>query len=113
VILDLNRARPIDLALVDGIKSGEGGEVPRGTFALVEPHVLIAGKNPVATDSIATAAMGFDPTAESTTVPFIRCDNYLSMARELGLGTNRLEEIAIVGASLDDIRYQFEPSWET
>lgn len=112
VILDLNRARPIHLALVDGIKSGEGGEVPRGTFAPVEPHVLIAGKNPVATDSVATAAMGFDPTVESNTVPFIRCDNYLNMARELGLGTNRLEEIAIVGASLNDIRYQFEPSWE-
>jgi uncharacterized protein (DUF362 family) len=112
VILDLNRARPIHLALVDGIKSGEGGEVPRGNFTLVEPHVLIAGKNPVATDSVATAAMGFDPTAEFTTLPFIRCDNYLNMARELGLGTNHLEEIEIVGAPLDDVRYQFEPSWE-
>jgi uncharacterized protein (DUF362 family) len=112
VILDLNRARPIHLALIDGIKTGEGGEAPRGSFNPVEPHVLIAGKDPVATDAVATAAMGFDPTAESATAPFIRCENYLEMARELGLGTNRLEEIGVVGASIEDVRYQFEPSWE-
>jgi uncharacterized protein (DUF362 family) len=112
VILDLNRARPIHLALVDGIKTAEGGEVPRGTFNPVEPGVLFAGKNPVATDAVATAAMGFDPTANPPTPPFLRSDNYLNMAYELGLGTNRLEEIEVVGASIDDVRYQFEPSRE-
>jgi uncharacterized protein (DUF362 family) len=110
VILDLNRARPIHLALIDGIKTAEGGEVPRGTFNPVEPGVLIAGKNPVATDAVATATMGFDPTVEPPTPPFLRGDNYLNLAYELGLGTNRLEEIEVVGTSIDDVRYQFEPS---
>ena len=32
VIVDLNRARPVHMALVDGIKAAEGGEVPRGSF---------------------------------------------------------------------------------
>lgn len=110
VILDLNRARPIHLALIDGIKTAEGGEVPRGTFHPVQPGVMIAGKNPVATDAIATAAMGFDPTVEPPAPPFLRGDNYLNMAHELGLGTNRLEEIEVVGASIDDVLYEFEPS---
>jgi uncharacterized protein (DUF362 family) len=43
-------------------------------------------------------------------VPFIRCDNYLNIAHELGLGTNRLQEIEVVGASIDDVRCEFEPS---
>jgi uncharacterized protein (DUF362 family) len=110
VILDLNRARPIHLALVDGIRTAEGGEVPRGSFNPVQPGVLIAGKNPVATDAVATAVMGFDPTAEPPTPPFLRGDNYLNLAQELGLGANRLGEIEVVGASIDDVRYEFQPS---
>jgi uncharacterized protein (DUF362 family) len=111
VILDLNRARPIHLALIDGIKTAEGGEAPRGTFNPVQPGVLIAGKDPVAADAVATAAMGFDPTINPPAAPFLRGDNYLNMAHELGLGTNRLEEIEVVGLSIEDVRYEFEPSW--
>ncbi len=108
IILDLNQARPIHLGLVDGIKTTEAGEGPwiEG-IAPVEPGVLFAGKNPVATDAVATAAMDFDPTADSLVEPFVRSDNYLQMAYELGLGTNQLEDIEIVGASLDDVRYKF------
>lgn len=112
VILDLNRARPIHLALIDGIRTAEGGEVPRGSFNPVAPGMLIAGKNPVATDAVATAAMGFDPTINPPAAPFLRGDNYLNLACELGLGTNRLEEIEVVGTAIDDVRYQFEPSRE-
>jgi uncharacterized protein (DUF362 family) len=111
VILDLNRARPIHLALIDGIKTAEGGEAPRGSFSPVAPGVLIAGKDPVATDAVATAAMGFDPTIEPPNAPFLRSDNYLNMAYELGLGTNQLDEIDVVGGSIDDVRFEFEPSW--
>jgi uncharacterized protein (DUF362 family) len=110
VILDLNRARPIHLALIDGIRTAEGGEVPRGTFAPVQPGVLFAGKDPVATDAVATAAMGFDPTIEPPNAPFLRGDNYLNLARELEMGTNRLEEIEVVSNSIDDVMYKFEPS---
>ena len=110
VILDLNRARPIHLALIDGIKTAEGGEVPRGTFNPVAPGVLIAGKDPVATDAVATVAMSFDPTVEPPAAPFLRGDNYLNLAYELGLGTNRLEQIEVVGASIDDVLHEFEPS---
>jgi uncharacterized protein (DUF362 family) len=110
VIVDLNRARPIHLALIDGIKTAEGGEVPRGSFAPVQPGVLFAGKDPVATDAVATAAMAFDPTIEPPNAPFLRGDNYLNLAHELGMGTNRLEEIEVVGTFVDHVRYEFEPS---
>jgi uncharacterized protein (DUF362 family) len=112
VIVDLNRARPIHLALIDGIKTGEAGEVPRETnaFKAVHPGLLFLGKNAVATDAVATAAMGFEPTAEYPAVPFHRSDNYLNLARELGLGTNRLDEIEVVGPAIQDIRYEFNPA---
>jgi uncharacterized protein (DUF362 family) len=112
VIVDLNRARPIHLALIDGVKTGEAGEVPRETnaFKAVQPGVLLMGKNAVSTDAVATAVMGFDPTAEYPVVPFHRGDNYLNLARELGLGTNRLDEIEVVGPAIQDVRYQFNPA---
>jgi uncharacterized protein (DUF362 family) len=112
VINDLNRARPIHLGLIDGVKSAQSGEGPwiEG-FSPIEPGVLIAGKNPVATDAVATAVMGYDPTAERPTPPFVRGDNHLNLAYELGLGTNRLEDITVVGHTIDDVRTEFEPCW--
>jgi len=112
VILDLNRARPIHFALIDGVMTAEGGESPRGSFRPVQPGMLIAGKNPVATDAVATAAMGFDPLASPPTLPFIRSDNYLTMAGELGMGSNDLRRVEVVGTALDDVKVQFGPAWE-
>lgn len=112
VIVDLNRARPIHLALLDGIKTTEGGEGPWiQTLAPVEHHVLIAGKDPVATDAVATATMGFDPAEALPNSPFLRSDNHLVLAHELGLGTHRLEDIQVVGATITDVRRSFQPCW--
>jgi len=109
VVVDLNQARPIHLALVDGITTTDGGEGPWAEHThLQAPHVLIAGKNAVATDAVATAVMGFDPTAEYPNGPFLHGENHLNIAQRLGLGTNRLEEIEIKGiASLDEVRQNF------
>ncbi|HNT74699.1 MAG TPA: DUF362 domain-containing protein [Anaerolineae bacterium] len=111
IIVELNKARPLHFGVVDGIKTAEGGEGPwiQGMNA-VEPHVLIAGKNVVATDAVATAAMAFDPTAASMTAPFIRADNHLQLAYEAGLGTNRLEDITIVGEAIETIKHSFKVS---
>ena len=66
-----NRGEP-----VEGIESVSGGEGPwiRG-LKLVTPGVLIAGTNPVCTDAVATALMGFDPGANRGTPPFENCDS--------------------------------------
>jgi uncharacterized protein (DUF362 family) len=112
VILDLNRARPIHFALIDGVMTAQGGESPRGSFRPVQPGILVAGKDPVATDAVATAAMGFDPLVSPPTPPFIRSDNYLTMAGDLGMGSNDLRVVEVVGAALDDVEVQFGPAWE-
>ncbi len=112
VIMDLNRARPIHLAVIDGVMTVEGGEGPwiKGLNQL-KPGVLIAGKDPVATDAVATAVMGFDPQAEYPNPPFVNARNHLNMARAVGLGTNMLDEIKVVGAAIADVRTQFKVSY--
>jgi uncharacterized protein (DUF362 family) len=112
VVLDLNRARPINLSLIDGIKTVDGSEGPwNQDLTPQSPGLLIGGKNPVATDAVAVAAMGFDPTADYPHVPFLRADNHLNIAQQLGLGSNRLTEIEVVGATLDDVKTSFQPAW--
>jgi uncharacterized protein (DUF362 family) len=109
VIVDLNRAHPVQIGVVDGIKTMEGGEGPwNAGIRPVEPGVLLAGKSALAVDAVATAVMGFDPTAEYPNAPFLHCDNHLDLARELGLGTNRLEEIAVVGPPVEELVTSFK-----
>ncbi len=112
IIADLNRARPIDFSLIDGIKTTQGGEGPWiNTLAPIEPGLLVAGKNCVATDTIATALMGHDPIGEYPKAPYLRCDNHLNIAAALGLGTNRLEKIEVVGQPIETVKTNFSPAW--
>jgi uncharacterized protein (DUF362 family) len=112
VVIDLNRARPVDLALIDGIKTVDGSEGPwNNDLTPKSPGLIIGGKDPVAADSVAAAAMGFDPAAEYPDPPFLRAENHLNIACSLGLGTNRLAEIELAGASLEEVMMKFEPAW--
>jgi uncharacterized protein (DUF362 family) len=102
--------RPIDLAIIDGIESVSGGEGPwLQDLKPVEPGLLIAGKNAVSTDAIATAVMGYNPLAAAGTECFPG-DNHLAMAMELGLGTADPGQIEIAGLSLDEARFPY--AWE-
>ena len=62
--------RPIDLAILDGIETVSGGEGPWVELTAQKPGLLLSGRNPVCTDAIATAVMGYDPLAKSATGPF-------------------------------------------
>jgi uncharacterized protein (DUF362 family) len=111
IIVDINRARPIDLALLDGIKTVEGGEGPWiESMQPIAPGILLAGKQALATDAVATAVMGFDPQGSYPSSPFLHGDNHLNLAAGLRLGTNRLDEIRVVGANIDDVGWQFKPA---
>jgi uncharacterized protein (DUF362 family) len=110
IIIDLNMAFPLHLALIDGIQSVQGGEsdaVP--SVQPINPGLLFVGQNPTAVDSIATLAMGFDSLARHPNPPFIRSDNYLNLAYNLGLGTNLPEEIEVLGPAVQDILVPFTP----
>ncbi len=98
-ICDLNFARPVHLAVIDGVKNARGGEGTwNPTYKPWEDHVLLAGKNPVATDSIAAYLMGNNPEADKLKLPGGgQCDNYLELLHQKGMGTNQMNEIEIVG----------------
>jgi uncharacterized protein (DUF362 family) len=107
-VCDLNAARPVHLAVVDGIKNARGGEgVWNPHFVPFESHVLFAGEEPVATDSIGAYLMGLDCEAEKLQLPpdnsygDTECDNYLHLLHTKGIGTNQLNEINVVGDGRD------------
>ena len=103
-ICDLFAARPVHFAVVDGIKNARGGEgVWNPNFIPYESHVMFAGKDPVATDSVGAYLMGLDSEAAKLQLPGdngygdTECDNYLNLLYSKGIGTNQLNEINIVG----------------
>lgn len=108
IVVDLVAARPIDLQIVDGIKSLSGGEGPWAPgIAPVEPGLLVAGTNPVATDAVCMTVMGLDPMADRGTHPFETSDNMLRLAEEAGLGTRDLSRIEVVGARVKDVVFNY------
>ncbi len=101
VVADLVAARPIHLAIIEGIESMAGGEGPWiPGVRPISPGVLLAGTNCVATDAVATAIMGFDPMADRGTPPFERCDSTLRLAEALGVGTRDLRRIEVRGVPI-------------
>jgi len=100
--------RPIDLVLIDGIESVSGGEGPwvPGGLKVQEPGVLIAGRNPVCTDAVATAVMGYDPMSAPGTGPFPG-DNHLAIAAGLGLGTHDPGKIEVVGLPVREVLHPY------
>jgi hypothetical protein len=109
IVADLVAARPVDITLIDGIESVRGGEGPwiKG-ISVVQPGVLIAGTNPVTTDAVATAVMGYDPQAQKGTKPFVTCDNTLLLAEGHGIGTTDLKRIEVRGVPIAQALYRFE-----
>jgi len=108
VVADLVAARPVHLAVIDGIHSMAGGEGPWTTGrGHVQPGLLVAGTNCVATDAVAMALMGFDPMADRGTPPFETCDSTLRLAEHLGVGTRDLNQIEVAGTPISRARFDF------
>jgi uncharacterized protein (DUF362 family) len=108
VVPDLVAARPIHLSIIDGIESIAGAELPRNGTRPVKPGLLIAGTNPVCTDSVATAVMGYNPRASRGDAGFPRCDNTLVLAEQRGLGSTDLRRIEVRGVSIENALYRYD-----
>jgi uncharacterized protein (DUF362 family) len=122
ICVDLAAARPIDLAIIDGIEATAGGEGPWVKGAKpVRPGVLILGRNVVSTDAVAAAVMGYNPRAKRGEGPFRvhkatlqmpddprDADNPMLLAEAVGLGSAELDRIDVRGASIKDGRFDFE-----
>lgn len=86
-IVDLNRVITPGLVIIDGTF---GRDMPRKVSYPV--GVIIAGRDPVATDATCARIMGFDPEKVE----------HLSLASKLGLGHISRDEIEVEGIDLDD-----------
>jgi uncharacterized protein (DUF362 family) len=108
-VVDLVAARPIDLAIVEGVRTMTGGEGPwvREAKTVVNPGVIVGGRNPVTTDAVCMAVMNFDPMADRGTPPFETCDSTLRLAEEAGIGTRDLKRIEVVGSRIEQVRFDF------
>ena len=110
IVVDLVGARPIDLAIVDGIRSIRGGEgVWNPGTELIEPGLLLVGRNPVCTDAVGAAVMGYDPKGDRGVKPFLHGDNSMKLAEAVGIGTTDLSRIEVAGLSVKDALYDYGP----
>ena len=112
IVVDDCAARPIHLAIIDGITTMNGGEGPwcreAAEIKFMAPGVLIAGLNPVSTDAVGTAVMGYDdPRALKGTKPFVHCDNHLLLAEQAGLGVAELAKIDVRGEKIEQVKCNF------
>jgi uncharacterized protein (DUF362 family) len=98
IVADVVAARPIDLAIVEGIRTMNGGEGPWvKPSRVIRPGVLVAGTNCVATDAVCMKLMGFDPMAVRGAPPFEKCDSTLQLAEALGVGPRDLNKVEVMG----------------
>ena len=107
IVADLLGARPVDLAIIDGVNTQKGGEGfwNEGVRA-IQPKLLFAGRNAVCTDAICADVMGYDPTVGHGRFPF-PAENHLKWAAEAGIGACNPAKIEVAGLSLKEARYPF------
>jgi len=111
ITAELCSARPIHLAIIDGVKTATGAETnygsPNRPQAAINPGVLIAGTNCVATDAVAMAVMGFDPLADRGMAPFTNSDSTARLGEDLGIGLRDLSKNEIAGAPISEVVFSY------
>ncbi len=94
VVVDINTVIKPNLTIIDGFVAMEGKGPTDGDP--VKMDLIIAGKDPVATDSTGARVMGIDPHEIS----------HIRTANQKGLGN--IDDIEIVGSSIDDVKRVFK-----
>jgi uncharacterized protein (DUF362 family) len=134
LLTDICGARPIDLAILDGIEAiigGEGSGMPGTKHG--KPGLLVVGRNCVSTDAVAMATMGYNPRAGRHEAPFRLyknpkdhppeqlippeeshqyADNTALMGEAAGMGTADLTKIDLRGVPIKDAVYDYEAHWK-
>jgi len=134
ILVDILGARPVDLAIADGINSMVGGEGPWVLGSKpCHPGILVVGKNCVNTDSVAAACMGYNPRAGRHEAPyrvfknpkdhpweqchptdetFQYADNMMLLAEAAGLGSADLTKIDVRGVPIKEAMFEYEAFWK-
>jgi len=109
IVAELCSARPVHLAIIDGVKAATGAETNYGSRpqAAVNPGVLIAGTNCVATDAVAMAVMGYNPLADRGAAPFATSDSMLRLAEDLGVGVRDPARNEVVGTPISEVVFSY------
>jgi uncharacterized protein (DUF362 family) len=94
-ILDMVKANKLELTVIDGSMAMEGEGPSSGT--LVKMDLIIAGTNPLATDMVAAATMGYEPGEIPT----------FALAHKSGMQPNALDEVEIRGEKIDMVKRSF------
>ena len=95
-VVDINLARPLDFAILDGLRGMTDGPIG-GALADQPMRLILASRDPVALDTVGARVMGYDPA----TVP------YLAWAAGVGLGTNDVAQISVRGLRVSEVRRDF------
>ena len=93
-VVDVYAACRPGLVVMDAIDALEGSGPGRSGRAR-HLGLLIAGRDGVAVDAVASAIIGIDPMSVATT----------RIAHERGLGVGNLAEIEVIGECISDVRY--------
>jgi uncharacterized protein (DUF362 family) len=96
-LVDILRIIKPDLTLIDGIIAMEGYGPDLGDLVR-DMNVIIAGKDTVSVDAVATAVMGIPPMEVNTT----------RIAHAEGLGVGDLEAIDVRGKKIEEVKRQFK-----
>lgn len=99
LIAEVNRIRPVTLALMDGLV-GMQGRGPINGYP-IDLDVLLASRDPVALDATAMRLIGLDPATSEHVV----------RSQELGLGTLDASAITVDGP-FDELKTTVEPAEE-
>jgi uncharacterized protein (DUF362 family) len=94
VIVDINSVLKPHLTVIDGFVAMEGRGPTDGSP--VKMDLIVAGKDPVATDATGSRVMGIDPHEVS----------HIRTAHQKGLGN--IDDIEVVGARLEDVKRDFK-----
>jgi uncharacterized protein (DUF362 family) len=109
ITADLFGARPVDLAVIDGIECNRGGEGPwMKSVEPIKPALLLAGRNAVTTDAVATAVMGYNPQAAHREFPFPG-DNHLLLLSQVGVGAIDPKRFEVRGVPLAEALCPYNP----
>jgi hypothetical protein len=95
-VIKTHLALKAQLVIVDGILCREGLGYPWSEE--IEMDLIVAGKDPVAVDTVVLQIMGIDPQEQTHAI----------LAQALGIGTMDMEMIEVVGEQIENVKTSFK-----
>jgi uncharacterized protein (DUF362 family) len=102
VIADVCSTVPYELGIIDGLTTIHRSKLaPDSDMAVEHTNIMLASRDMVAVDSVATRVMGFNPQRIL----------HLYLSRNKGLGNLELNKIDVLGLSIRDVEMQCNPEF--